>query len=106
MLDVPAYTLVVWAAYFSLAFLKSGKAGSLTLGVILAVLAVWTKYNSVSFLAVMAVAFLLLRGPRVLREREVLQAAAVGAVLFVPVLVLFFPSADMTSTKPTRPARA
>ena len=89
MLDVPAYALVVWAAYFCLAYLKRGKASSLMIGVILAVLAVWTKYNAASFLVVFALAFLLTRGPRLLRERAVIQAAAVGALLFIPALVLF-----------------
>ena len=90
MLDIPAYALVVWSAYFTLAYLKSGQKRALILGTVFAVLAVWTKYNLVYFLAVIAVSLLLARGPRVLLERAVIEAAVVGTLLLVPVLVLFF----------------
>jgi len=90
MLDVPAYALMVWAAYSAIAYMKTGCRWALILGVVMAVLAVWTRYDTAIFLAVIAIALLLARGPRVLRERAAIEAAAVGALFLVPVLALFF----------------
>lgn len=90
MLDIPAYALIVWSAHFTLGYLENGKRRTLAVAVILAVLAVWTKYNAAYFLVVIAFSLLLARGPRLLRQRVIWEVAAIGAVFLIPVLGLFF----------------
>lgn len=90
MLDIPAYALVVWSAYHTVVYLQSHRKSALLLATILAVLAVWTKYNAVCFLIIMAIALLWERGIGMFREKATWQAIAVGLALFIPVVVLFF----------------
>ena len=90
MLDIPAYALIVWSAYYATGYLRSDRSWAILPAAVLAVLAVWTKYNSACFLVVIAVAVLMERGIGVLRERTIQQAIAVSLALFIPVVLLFF----------------
>src|SRR5262249_51185747 len=58
MLDIPAYAFLIWAAEFYIRYLKSTANRWLYLAVLFAVAAVYTKYNAMFFLVVMAVALL------------------------------------------------
>lgn len=105
MLDIPGYAFVVWAAYFVLAFLKQSTRSSLLIGVVRAVLAVWTKYNMGCFLVVLGVSLLLTRGPRVLLDRTVILAAVVGIVLIAPAVGISLCSAGTILNKLTPQAK-
>jgi hypothetical protein len=90
MLDVPAYALVVWAGEFMIRYLKGERRGVLCAAVVCAVAAVYTKYNAIFFAAPIAVAIIYTHGRRVLQNGTVLQAAALGCVLLLPIVAVFF----------------
>ncbi len=90
MLDVPAYAFLVWAAEFLVRHLKSGQRWTLFAAVICAVAAVYTKYNAVFFVVPIAISLAYAYGWRVFRQRAVLQAAALGGVLLLPLVGIFF----------------
>lgn len=89
MLDVPAYALIVWSAHFVIAFFKRRTQSSVMIAAILAALAVWTKYNAACFALVLAISFLLVYGPRILRDRAVLRAGLAATLVVVPAVGLF-----------------
>jgi 4-amino-4-deoxy-L-arabinose transferase-like glycosyltransferase len=89
MLDVPAYAFVIWAAERYLRYLKAGSRAALFAAVVLAVLAICTKYNAAFFVGVMAIALPLARGWRAIIDRNVLLALLLGAALMIPVLAVF-----------------
>jgi dolichyl-phosphate-mannose-protein mannosyltransferase len=89
MLDVPAYAFLVWAAEFLVRHLRSGQKQALFAMVICAVAAAYTKYNAIFFVLPIAVSLLYAYGWRVFRHRAVLQAAALGGVLLLPLAVIF-----------------
>jgi 4-amino-4-deoxy-L-arabinose transferase-like glycosyltransferase len=90
MLDVPAYAFLVWAAEFLVRHLKSGQKWALFGAVICAVAAAYTKYNAVFFVVPIAMSLLYAYGWRVFRQRAVLQAAALGGILLLPLVGIFF----------------
>ncbi len=90
MLDVPAYAFLVWAAEFLVRHLKSGQKWPLFGAVICAVAAAYTKYNAIFFVVPIAISLLYAYGWRVFRQRAVLQAAALGAALLLPLVGIFF----------------
>jgi len=90
MLDVPAYAFLIWAAEFQMRTLKGGSARWLYAAAAFAALAVCTKYNAIFFIAVMAIGLLQARGWRFLFNRTVLRAAALGLILLLPAVILFF----------------
>jgi 4-amino-4-deoxy-L-arabinose transferase-like glycosyltransferase len=90
MLDVPAYAFLVWAAEFLVRHLKSGQKWPLFGAVICAVAAAYTKYNAIFFVVPIAISLLYAYGWRVFRQRAVLQAAALGAALLLPLVAIFF----------------
>jgi 4-amino-4-deoxy-L-arabinose transferase-like glycosyltransferase len=90
MLDVPAYAFLVWSAEFLIRHLKSGRKWSLFGAVICAVAAAYTKYNAIFFVVPIAISLGYAYGWRVFRQRAVLQAAALGGVLLLPLVGIFF----------------
>jgi 4-amino-4-deoxy-L-arabinose transferase-like glycosyltransferase len=90
MLDVPAYALLIWAAEFHLRYVKDESAYVLYAAVVLAVLAIYTKYNAAFFAAVMALSLLYARGWRFALDRTALRAAGLGILLLLPLLVVFY----------------
>jgi 4-amino-4-deoxy-L-arabinose transferase-like glycosyltransferase len=94
MLDVPSYAFLVWAAEFLVRHLKSGKRSTLFAAVICVVAAAYTKYNAIFFVVPIAISLLYAYGWRV-----VLQAAALGGVLLLPLVGIFSASAATISIK-------
>jgi 4-amino-4-deoxy-L-arabinose transferase-like glycosyltransferase len=90
MLDVPAYAFLVWAAEFLVRHLKSGQRWTLFTAVVCAVAAAYTKYNAIFFVAPIAISLAYAYGWRVFRQRAALQAAALGGVLLLPLVGIFF----------------
>ena len=90
MLDVPAYAFLVWAAEFLVRNLKSGQKRDLFGAVICAVTAAYTKYNAIFFVVPIAISLLYAYGWRVFHQRTVLQAAALGGALLLPLVGIFF----------------
>jgi len=90
MLDVPAYAFLVWAAEFLVCNLKSGQKRALFGAVICAVAAAYTKYNAIFFVVPIAISLLYAYGWRVFHQRTMLQAAALGGVLLLPLVGIFF----------------
>ncbi len=90
MLDVPAYAFLVWAAEFLIRHLKSGQKWALFTAVICAAAAAYTKYNAIFFVVPIAISLLYAYGWRVFRQRTVLEAAALGGVLLLPLVGIFF----------------
>ena len=90
MLDVPAYAFLVWAAEFLVCNLKSGQKRALFGAVICAVAAAYTKYNAIFFVVPIAISLLCAHGWRVFHQRTMLQAAALGGVLLLPLVGIFF----------------
>jgi 4-amino-4-deoxy-L-arabinose transferase-like glycosyltransferase len=90
MLDVPAYTFLLWAAEFLVRHLKSGQRWTLFAAVICMVAAAYTKYNAIFFVVPIGISLLYAYGWRVFRQAAVLQAAALGAVLLLPLVGIFF----------------
>ena len=90
MLDVPAYAFLVWAAEFLVRHLKSGQKWALFAAVICTVAAAYTKYNAIFFVVPIGISLVYAYGWRVFRQRAVLQAAALGAALLLPLVGIFF----------------
>ncbi len=90
MLDVPAYAFLLWAAEFLVRHLKSGQRWTLFTAVICAVAAAYTKYNAIFFVSPIAISLAYAYGWRAFRQRAVLQAAALGGVLLLPLVGIFF----------------
>jgi 4-amino-4-deoxy-L-arabinose transferase-like glycosyltransferase len=90
MLDVPAYAFLVWAAVFLLRHLKSGQKRALFAAAVCTVAAAYTKYNAIFFVVPIAISLAYTYGWRVFREGAVLQAAALGGVLLLPLVGIFF----------------
>ncbi len=90
MLDVPAYAFLVWAAEFLVRHLKSGQKWALFGAAICVVAAAYTKYNAIFFVAPIAISLVYAHGWCVFRQRAVLQAAALGVVLLLPLVAIFF----------------
>jgi 4-amino-4-deoxy-L-arabinose transferase-like glycosyltransferase len=90
MLDVPSYAFLIWAADAHLRYLKTGSHRALFVAVICAVLAIYTKYNAAFFVGVMAISLVSTRGVRSLFDRTVLWAMALGIILLVPLVAVFF----------------
>src|SRR5208282_1105972 len=110
MLDIPAYAFLIWAAEFYVRYLKGAANRWLYLAVLFTVAAVYTKYNAIFFVAVMAVALPCARGWRALFDPSVLRAAALGSLLMVPAAAIFFIFArynlQQASAAPVAPAHA
>lgn len=109
MLDVPAYALLMWAAEFHLRSIKSQSAVPLYVSVVLAVSAIYMKYNAAFFLGVMALSLIYARGWRfVLFNRTVIGSAILGSVLLLPLLALFvkFSSFNLEQAESVRNAIA
>ena len=90
MLDVPAYAWLIWAAVFHLRYLKTAQPRTLYFSVLCVVAAIYTKYNAAFFVGVIAISLLYVRGWRSVLQRTSLKAAALGFVLLMPLLVIFF----------------
>jgi 4-amino-4-deoxy-L-arabinose transferase-like glycosyltransferase len=90
MLDVPAYAFLVWAAEFLVRHLQSGQRWTLFAAVTCVVAAAYTKYNAIFFVVPIAISLAHAYGWRVLRQRTVLQAAALGGALLLPLVGIFF----------------
>ena len=90
MLDVPSYALLVWSAVFLLRYLDLGAERSLYVAVTLCVLAIYTKYKSAYFALVMGMTLLCVKGRRLFVDRTALQSAGLGAVLLLPLLIVFY----------------
>ncbi|HEX3417309.1 MAG TPA: glycosyltransferase family 39 protein, partial [Stellaceae bacterium] len=90
MLDVPAYAFLVWAAEFLMRHLKSGQKWALFAAVICTVAAAYTKYNAIFFVVPIAISIAYAYGWRVFRQGAVLQAAALGGLLLLPLVGIFF----------------
>jgi 4-amino-4-deoxy-L-arabinose transferase-like glycosyltransferase len=90
MLDVPAYAFLVWAAESLVRHLKSGQRWTLFAAVICVVAAAYTKFNAIFFVVPIAVSLAYAYGWRVLRQSAVMQAAALGGALLLPLVGIFF----------------
>jgi 4-amino-4-deoxy-L-arabinose transferase-like glycosyltransferase len=90
MLDVPSYAFLIWAVEFQLRYMKGGSPRALDAAVVCAVLAISTKYNAAFIVGVMVLTLLHARGWRFVFDREALRAGALGIVLMVPAVVIFF----------------
>ncbi len=90
MLDVPAYSFLIWAAVFLVRHLKSGQKGALFAAVICTVAAAYTKYNAIFFVVPITISLAYAYGWRAFRNGAVLQAAALGGVLLLPLVGIFF----------------
>jgi 4-amino-4-deoxy-L-arabinose transferase-like glycosyltransferase len=90
MLDVPAYAFLVWAAEFLVRHLKSGHRWTLFAAVICTVAAAYTKYNAIFFVVPIGISLAHAYGWHVFRQRAVLQAAALGGALLLPLVGIFF----------------
>jgi 4-amino-4-deoxy-L-arabinose transferase-like glycosyltransferase len=90
MLDVPAYAFLVWAAELLVRHLQSGQRWTLFAAVICVVAAAYTKFNAIFFVVPIAISLAYAYGWRVLRQRAVLQAAALGGALLLPLVGIFF----------------
>ncbi len=90
MLDVPAYAFLIWAAVFLVRHLKSGQKWALFAAVICTVAAAYTKYNAIFFVVPVTISLAYAYGWRVFRQAAVLQAAALGGVLLLPLVGIFF----------------
>lgn len=90
MLDVPAYAFLVWAAEFLVRHLQSGQRWTLFAAVICVVAAAYTKFNAIFFVVPIAISLAYAYGWRVLRQRAVMQAAALGGALLLPLVGIFF----------------
>src|SRR6266404_639823 len=85
MLDVPAYAFIVWASDFFVRYLRTLSKPALFAAVVCAVAAIYTKYNAAFFAAVLAVTVFYLHGWRAFRNGVVLQSAALGCGLLLPI---------------------
>ena len=90
MLDVPAYAFLVWAAEFLMRHLKGGQKWALFSAIVCTALAAYTKYNAIFFVVPIAISLLCAYGVRTFREGTVLQAAALGVALLLPLIAIFF----------------
>jgi 4-amino-4-deoxy-L-arabinose transferase-like glycosyltransferase len=90
MLDVPAYAFLVWAAEFLIRHLKSGQKWALCAAIVCTAAAAYTKYNAIFFAVPIAMSLVYAHGVRALRESAVLQAAALGVALLLPLIGIFF----------------
>ena len=90
MLDVPAYAFLVWAAEFFVRYLNNRSKGALYGAAACTVAAIYTKYNAVFFVPVLGICVLYVHRWRAIRDGTVLRAAALGAVLLLPIVAIFF----------------
>lgn len=88
MLDVPAYALVVTGVLFFARYLRAERPAALYLAVTAVLAAVYIKLNAAFIAPVLAIVLVIEKGPRVLRDRHALGAAALGAAGLVPALFL------------------
>jgi Dolichyl-phosphate-mannose-protein mannosyltransferase len=99
MLDVPAYAMVVAAAFFLVRHVEHGRTGDLAATACCALAAVWIKLTAVFILPVFAVVLVGTRGMSALRARPVLLVAAVGVAGLLPLawLTMRFGTANLES---------
>ncbi|MBV9815386.1 MAG: glycosyltransferase family 39 protein [Alphaproteobacteria bacterium] len=90
MLDIPAYAFLVWAAELLVRHLESKQRRTLFAAVACAVAAAYTKYNAIFFVLPIAVSVVYTYGRRAFCRGAVLQAAALGGVLLLPLVGIFF----------------
>ena len=70
--------------------LKGGQKWALFAAAVCTVAAAYTKYNAIFFVVPIAISLAYAYGWRVFREGAVLQAAALGGVLLLPLVGIFF----------------
>ena len=84
MLEIPAFALVVWSAFFFMRHLREERAAWLYLAVALAVLAMYTKLTSAFILIGYLVLLLRARGTGLLRDRH---SYIVGVLAIVSIVL-------------------
>jgi hypothetical protein len=90
MLDIPAYALGLIGIVFVCSYLRHNAPASIYLATAFFLAAVYTKYNF-AFLVLPAVAAVLVaRGWRVLLDRHVVIAMAVGFIALLPAAYMFY----------------
>jgi len=88
MLEIPAFALLVWSAYFLVRHLNERRIGFLYLSIALLVLGAYTKI-SIAFIAVpYLLALLQARGMDLFRDKHSYIIAVLGIVGLVPLLYL------------------
>jgi 4-amino-4-deoxy-L-arabinose transferase-like glycosyltransferase len=90
LLDAPAYALLMWSAVFLVKYMKSESRSALFGSVLCLVAAVATKYNAMFFAIVIAVGVVAVHGKDTFRNKTVWSAAALGAILLLPLVAMFF----------------
>ena len=91
MLDVPAFCFLLWSMIFYLRFNADNRPRDIVLCAILAVLAIYTKYNAAFFAGVLGIAMLqrgqLWPGRKTLGP--ILIALAVAGLMMLPLAAIF-----------------
>jgi hypothetical protein len=88
MLEIPAFALLVWSAYFLVRHLNERRIGFLYLSIALLVLGAYTKI-SIAFIGVpYLIALFHSRGMDLMRDRHSYIIAALGIVGLVPLILL------------------
>lgn len=108
MLEIPAFALLVWSAYFLVRHMNERRVGFLYWSVALLVLAAYTKI-SVAFVGVpYVIALLRVRGTELFRDRHSYIIAALGIVGLIPLiyLTLEFGQANVQSATGVADSRA
>lgn len=90
MLDVPAYAFIVWSADFFVRYFRNRTKTALYAAALCMVAAIYTKYNAIFFVVVLATTVFSLHGWRAARDGTVLRAAALGFGLLLPIVAVFF----------------
>jgi 4-amino-4-deoxy-L-arabinose transferase-like glycosyltransferase len=88
MLEIPAFALVVWSAFFFMRHLREERAAWLYLAVALAVLAMYTKLTSAFILIGYLVLLLRARGTGLLRDRHSYIVGVLAIVSIVPLALM------------------
>jgi hypothetical protein len=99
MLEIPAFALLVWSAYFFMCHLSERRIVWLYLAAALAVLAMYTKLTAAFILIVYLLTLLQARGAEIFRDKHsyIILALAVIGTIPLAVLTVKFGQANMQS---------
>ncbi len=90
MLDIPAYAMAMIGVVFVCHYLRHSAPASIYLATAFFLAAVYTKYNFAFLVLPAAAAVLVARGWRVLLDRHVIIAMAVGFIALLPAAYMFY----------------
>ncbi len=88
MLDIPAHAALLWTVVCFASYVRHGRPRSLYGGIALFVASLYLKLNAAFIAVPIALTLLVARGWRVLLDRHLWIASALGAVACVPIVLL------------------